>query len=148
MADVFEVPLAFFLDEKNHRIDSRVWRGRERRYYAMPYGERYIWGATAGMLKTCSSCCPLPIEAAGRKAAESCHAHRPPGPLLVLAPTVAFFLWAWAVKIKQQHKLAGTAVVAGPAGHLARHRRPLVHDRGFHRHVFTQNQGYGGLFAS
>ena len=51
VADVFEVPLAFFLDESNHRIDSRVWQGRERRYYAMPYGERYIWGATAGMLK-------------------------------------------------------------------------------------------------
>ena len=51
VADVFEVPLSHFLDEKNHRIDSRVWQGRERRYYAMPYGERYIWGATAGMLK-------------------------------------------------------------------------------------------------
>jgi 8-oxo-dGTP pyrophosphatase MutT (NUDIX family) len=51
VADVFEVPLAHFLDERNHRIDSRVWQGRERRYYAMPYGERYIWGATAGMLK-------------------------------------------------------------------------------------------------
>lgn len=51
VADVFEVPLDHFLDEKNHRIDSRVWQGRERRYYAMPYGERYIWGATAGMLK-------------------------------------------------------------------------------------------------
>ncbi len=48
---MFEVPLAHFLDERNHRIDSRVWQGRERRYYAMPYGERYIWGATAGMLK-------------------------------------------------------------------------------------------------
>lgn len=51
VADVFEVPLAHFLDERNHRIDSRVWQGRERRYYAMPFGERYIWGATAGMLK-------------------------------------------------------------------------------------------------
>jgi len=51
VADVFEVPLAHFLDERNHRIDSRVWQGRERRYYAMPYGERYVWGATAGMLK-------------------------------------------------------------------------------------------------
>jgi 8-oxo-dGTP pyrophosphatase MutT (NUDIX family) len=51
VADVFEVPLAHFLDERNHRIDSRQWQGRERRYYAMPYGERYIWGATAGMLK-------------------------------------------------------------------------------------------------
>jgi 8-oxo-dGTP pyrophosphatase MutT (NUDIX family) len=52
VADVFEVPLLHFLDERNHRIDSRqVGEGRERRYYAMPYGERYIWGATAGMLK-------------------------------------------------------------------------------------------------
>jgi 8-oxo-dGTP pyrophosphatase MutT (NUDIX family) len=51
VADVFEVPLSHFMDEKNHRIDSRVWNGHERRYYAMPYGDRYIWGATAGMLK-------------------------------------------------------------------------------------------------
>ena len=51
VADVFEVPLDHFLDEVNHHIDSRECQGRERRYYAMPYGERYIWGATAGMLK-------------------------------------------------------------------------------------------------
>jgi 8-oxo-dGTP pyrophosphatase MutT (NUDIX family) len=51
VADVFEVPLAHFLDERNHRLDSRLYQGRERRYYAMPYGKRYIWGATAGMLK-------------------------------------------------------------------------------------------------
>jgi 8-oxo-dGTP pyrophosphatase MutT (NUDIX family) len=52
VADVFEVPLDHFLDEKNHRIDSRiVGEGHKRLYYAMPYGERYIWGATAGMLK-------------------------------------------------------------------------------------------------
>src|SRR5258708_659129 len=52
VADVFEVPLNHSLDEKNHRIDSRkVAEGRERRYSAMPYGQRYIWGATAGMLK-------------------------------------------------------------------------------------------------
>jgi 8-oxo-dGTP pyrophosphatase MutT (NUDIX family) len=51
VADIFEVPLAHFLDEVNHRIDSRRTQGRERRFYAMPYGNRYIWGATAGMLK-------------------------------------------------------------------------------------------------
>ena len=52
VADVFEVPLAHFLDEKNHRLDSRVTpQGGRRPFYAMPYGERYIWGATAGMLK-------------------------------------------------------------------------------------------------
>jgi len=51
VADVFEVPLEHFLDEVNHKIGSRLYNGHERRYYAMPYGERYIWGATAGMLK-------------------------------------------------------------------------------------------------
>ena len=51
VADVFEVPLEHFLNEVNHQIASRQYQGRERRYYAMPYGERYIWGATAGMLK-------------------------------------------------------------------------------------------------
>jgi 8-oxo-dGTP pyrophosphatase MutT (NUDIX family) len=51
VADVFEVPLSFLMDPLNHRQESRVWRGVERRFHAMPYGERYIWGATAGMLK-------------------------------------------------------------------------------------------------
>jgi 8-oxo-dGTP pyrophosphatase MutT (NUDIX family) len=51
VADVFEVPLRFLMDPVNHLQESRVWRGAERRFYAMPYGGRYIWGATAGMLK-------------------------------------------------------------------------------------------------
>ncbi len=51
VADVFEVPFAFLMDEANHRIESRIWKGTERRFYAMPYGERYIWGATAGILR-------------------------------------------------------------------------------------------------
>jgi 8-oxo-dGTP pyrophosphatase MutT (NUDIX family) len=50
VAGVFEVPLAFFLDPANHRRESRVFNGVERRYYAMPYGDKYIWGATAAML--------------------------------------------------------------------------------------------------
>jgi len=52
VADVFEVPLAFLLDAGNHRYESAFYRGRMRRYWAMPYGERFIWGATAGMLVT------------------------------------------------------------------------------------------------
>lgn len=52
VADVFEVPFAFLMDEANHQIHSRSWRGTERRFYAMPYGERYIWGATAGIIRT------------------------------------------------------------------------------------------------
>jgi len=50
--DVFEVPLAFLLDPRNHHYESAFYRGRMRKYWAMPYGERYIWGATAGMLVT------------------------------------------------------------------------------------------------
>jgi len=52
VADVFEVPFHFLMDEANHKIDSRIWNGTERRFYAMPYGERYIWGATAGIIRT------------------------------------------------------------------------------------------------
>jgi hypothetical protein len=51
VAEVFEVPLAFLMNPKNHQRHSAVWRGRERHYYAMPYNGHYIWGATAGMLK-------------------------------------------------------------------------------------------------
>lgn len=49
--DAFEVPLAFLMDEQNHALRSRDWDGVVRRYYAMPFGERYIWGVTAGILR-------------------------------------------------------------------------------------------------
>ncbi len=52
VADVFEVPLRFFLDPVNHQRHKRDVNGVARHYYAMPFGERYIWGATAGMLFT------------------------------------------------------------------------------------------------
>lgn len=51
VAEVFEVPLAFLLDAGNHRRDSRVHKGLKREFYAMPYEEYYIWGATAGMIR-------------------------------------------------------------------------------------------------
>ena len=52
VADVFEVPLAHVLDEKNWRRDSFMREGQRREYWAVPFNERYIWGATAGMLRT------------------------------------------------------------------------------------------------
>jgi hypothetical protein len=69
--------------------------------------------------------------------------------VLVMAPAVAFFLWAWAVKIKQERKIAGTLpvwqdmpitwlAIIGLACTIA----------GFIVMFFTQDQGYGGLFAS
>lgn len=47
----FETPLSFLMDEANHQIHEREWQGKRRRYYAMPHDNRYIWGATAGMLR-------------------------------------------------------------------------------------------------
>ena len=68
--------------------------------------------------------------------------------VLVLVPTAAFFLWAWAVKIKQERKLAGTLpqwqdmpitwlAIVGLAFTIV----------GFVVMFFTQSQGYGGLFS-
>lgn len=48
---IFEVPLDFLLNEGNHLIEARLWQGQERRYYAIPHQERYIWGATAGIIR-------------------------------------------------------------------------------------------------
>ena len=49
--DAFEVPLAFLMELDNHRRHSRDWEGLTRHYYAIPFGDRYIWGVTAGILR-------------------------------------------------------------------------------------------------
>jgi 8-oxo-dGTP pyrophosphatase MutT (NUDIX family) len=49
--DVFEVPLAFLMDPINHKLGTKEFRGMKRSFYEMPYEHRYIWGATAGMLR-------------------------------------------------------------------------------------------------
>ncbi len=55
VADVFEVPLGFLMDPANHRRHAVEWAGARREWFSMPYtdahGERFIWGATAGMLR-------------------------------------------------------------------------------------------------
>ncbi len=50
--DVFEVPLGFLMDPANHQKRSAEWQGRKRYFYAMPFGERYIWGVTAGIIRS------------------------------------------------------------------------------------------------
>ncbi len=50
VAELFEVPLEFVLDPANHVRNSVTQQGLLRHYYAMPYRQYYIWGATAGML--------------------------------------------------------------------------------------------------
>ena len=51
VAETFEVPLGFLMDPARHEIHSRQWNGRQRRYYAIPFGDRYIWGVTAGIIR-------------------------------------------------------------------------------------------------
>ncbi|MEX0305344.1 MAG: CoA pyrophosphatase [Leisingera sp.] len=51
VAEVFSVPLPHVLNPENYIIESRRWRGTRRRYYTVPYGPYYIWGATARMLR-------------------------------------------------------------------------------------------------
>jgi 8-oxo-dGTP pyrophosphatase MutT (NUDIX family) len=50
VAEVFEVPLSFLLNPENHHRHTREISGENREFYAMPYGEYYIWGVTAGIL--------------------------------------------------------------------------------------------------
>ncbi|WP_421790688.1 CoA pyrophosphatase [Hyphobacterium sp.] len=51
VSEVFETPFDFLMDASNHERHEREFRGQVRRFWAMPYEDRYIWGATAGMLK-------------------------------------------------------------------------------------------------
>lgn len=59
VADVFHVPLAFLMDQASHQVESRMFKGNERFFYAMPYldtavapvVERRIWGVTAGIIR-------------------------------------------------------------------------------------------------
>ena len=50
VASVFEVPLAFLLDEANHVEATLEWQGHDRHYYEIMWNERRIWGATAAMI--------------------------------------------------------------------------------------------------
>ena len=49
--EVFYVPLARGLDPAGFAIERRRWRGQWRRYFAVPHGPYYIWGATARILR-------------------------------------------------------------------------------------------------
>jgi 8-oxo-dGTP pyrophosphatase MutT (NUDIX family) len=49
--DAFEVPLAFLMSSQNHKRESRNWKGLTLTLYAMPFGGRNIWGATAAILR-------------------------------------------------------------------------------------------------
>ena len=50
VAEVFEVPLSFVVDSNNHRRMTRDFEHRTRIFFVLPFENRNIWGATAGML--------------------------------------------------------------------------------------------------
>ena len=52
VAAVFEVPLRFLMTPGNYRRSSRSWNGIERHFYEIGFGDRYIWGATAGIVRS------------------------------------------------------------------------------------------------
>ena len=54
VAEIFEVPFSFLMDVANHQQHSLHYRGKLRHYVAMPYGDYFIWGATAGIIVTLS----------------------------------------------------------------------------------------------
>nr|WP_246696670.1 CoA pyrophosphatase [Methylobacterium planeticum] len=54
VAEIFEVPLAFLMDPARYALKSRPWQGRIRYFYAVPFGEKLIWGVTAGILHNLS----------------------------------------------------------------------------------------------
>lgn len=72
VAEVFETPLAFLMDPVNRQRHYRDWNGTRRYFYAMPYGDYYIWGATARMLVGLSDRIInlMAAEGAAEKAAE------------------------------------------------------------------------------
>jgi 8-oxo-dGTP pyrophosphatase MutT (NUDIX family) len=51
VADIFEVPMTYLMNPHHH--EQRMWQSPQgyRRFYAMPYENKFIWGATAGMLR-------------------------------------------------------------------------------------------------
>ena len=51
VVEAFEVPLAFLLDPANHRRATRSFAGKDRYFWEIPYGDRYIWGVTAGIIR-------------------------------------------------------------------------------------------------
>ena len=51
VADIFEVPLSFLMEQANHIQDSRVWEGKRRHFWKMPFDSWHIWGVTAGIIR-------------------------------------------------------------------------------------------------
>lgn len=62
VAEIFQVPLDFFLSPASRQLMSREWKGRSRQFYAYPYGDYFIWGATAGMVNNLAELLAASVE--------------------------------------------------------------------------------------
>ncbi len=51
VVEAFEVPFAHLMSEANHQLKERTWQAQTWHFYAMDYGERTVWGITAGILR-------------------------------------------------------------------------------------------------
>ena len=51
VAEIFTVPMAFLMNPKNHKKQRFFWQGQWREFWAMPYHNHFIWGATAHILR-------------------------------------------------------------------------------------------------
>ncbi|WP_299045081.1 CoA pyrophosphatase [uncultured Tateyamaria sp.] len=58
VSEVFRVPLSHVLTATNYVVEARHWRGQNRKYYTVPYGPYYIWGATARILRAWTELLP------------------------------------------------------------------------------------------
>lgn len=72
VAEIFTVPLSHVLDRSRYRIEERQWQGVTRKYYTVPWGPYYIWGATARMLRALAEQVAAE-QAAGEQAAGDPH---------------------------------------------------------------------------
>ncbi len=51
VSEIFSAPLDHLLNPTNYQIEGRMWQGKARRYFSVPYGPYYIWGATARIMR-------------------------------------------------------------------------------------------------
>jgi 8-oxo-dGTP pyrophosphatase MutT (NUDIX family) len=61
IAELIEIPLSFFMDPRNRRVEERLYRGRNVTVYFYDYGKYTVWGVTARILKDFVDFC-IPSE--------------------------------------------------------------------------------------
>lgn len=58
--EVFELPFSFFTNPENHKVHPIIYQGKKHKLWAMPYNDRFVWGATAQILRNVYEMIALP----------------------------------------------------------------------------------------